>query len=371
VKVTFENATIRDVIGKAARIAPSKGAAMDKAAGIHIEVDPNTEQVIVRSTNLEVTYMEVADTLSIEPGSALGSVEWRLPSAVIDGICSKLPIASGKSVTIDDEGGDSAVKIVSGRMRATVRLIDTSYYPTWEPFDESSLEVVNDFAKRINLVSWAVAKTGDPPLIGVHLTGTHVAATDHYKVAIAPLEAGPIYKPVTIPAAVFTTLGKNLGDVRIGMEDQHLLIMPDNATQIRTVVYGNEYPPVLNVFKRNEDTAVTFRRQGLLEIIERAMVMGQRDRTPLLKMIVGLEEIAVMMTDKELGLLGDVVEVPGYAQHDRLTICFTPDNLVASITNAPNDEITLHYMKDNPLKPVRVDGGSGYEVLIMPRKESD
>lgn len=366
-RVTFENATIQDVISKAARIAPSKGAAMDKAAGIHIEVTV-LNQVIVRATNLEVTYMEVIDTLSIE---GMAPREWRLPSVVLDGICSKLPIASGKTVTIDDEDGDSAVKIVSGRMRATVRLIDTSYYPIWDAFDDTQLETVTDFAKRISMVSWAVAKQGDPPLIGVHLTGTHVAATDHYKVAIAPLEAGPIYKPVTIPASVFTSLSKNLGDVRIGMEDQHLLIMPDAATQIRTVVYGNEYPPVLNVFKRNEDALITLRRQGLLEIIERAMVMGQRDRTPLLKMIVGLEEIAVMMTDKEIGLLGDVIEVPGYASHDRMTICFTPDNLTAAITNAPNDEITIHYMSTNPLKPVRIDGGSGYEVLVMPRKESD
>lgn len=364
-KLTFENATIRDVISKASKVAPTKGSAFDKASGIVVEVNAEENEVTVKATNIEIFYMEIVDTLAIE-GS---STTWRIPSVVIDGITSKLPITSGKSVTFDD-GEGSALKIVSGRMRATVRLMDPTYFPEWDAFDPDELDHVADFAARIQQVQWAALKSGEPPLIGVHLTGEMIAATDHFKVAITPCKATPLYKPVTIPASIFGPLMKNLGDVRLGMGENQLYVMPDEAVQIRASIYSHEYPPFEKAFKRNENAAVACRKQGLLEIIDRAMVMGQRDRMPQLKMLIGKEEIAVMMSDKEIGLLGDVIETPGFADHERFTICFTPGNLTAGIEAAPNDEITIYYHLNEPLRPVRIDGGSGYEVLIMPRKES-
>lgn len=364
-KVTFENATIRDVIGKAARVAPTKGKAVDAASGILVEVDADKGEIIVKSTNTEIYYMEIVDSLSIEGASR----RWRIPSTVIDGICSKLPISSGKSVTWDDNDSNEML-VSSGRMRARVRLMDPQYFPTWGAFDPSELETVPDFGARIQMVQWAASRNGEPPLTGVHLDGEMVCATDHFKIAMAPCKASPIYKPVTIPAGILTPLMKTLGDVRIGMGEGQLYIMPDDSTQIRTVIFGNEYPNVMRVMdQRNEDASVTFKRQSLLEIIDRAMVMGQRERVPILKMIVGEEEIAVMMQDKEIGLLGDVIETPGYAQHDRQTICFTPGNLTAGLEAGPNEEMTMHYRLNMPMKPVRLDGGSGYEVMVMPRKE--
>lgn len=363
-KVVFENGTIRDVIGKAAKIAPTKGSAFDKAAGIVIEVDAENQQVVVKSTNIEVFYMEIADTLSIEGNSTI----WRLPSMVIDGITSKLPIASGKSVTMDDSSGRLLMQ--SGRMRAHIGLIDPTYFPSWGPFDADDLEEVSNFGARLQMVQWAAAKDGEPPMTGIHLNGQRVIATDRFKIAMVPCEAPPIYKPITIPANLFTPLMKSLADVAIGISEGELFLMPDETTQIRAVLYAHDYPPVDKVFKRDEPDSITFKRTSLLECIERAMVMGQRDRTPLLKCIIGEEEMAVMMTDKEIGLLGDVVEVPGFATHDRSTICFTPINLTGALTNSPNEQVTLHYNHEKPMKPVRLDGGSGYEVLIMPRKEA-
>lgn len=363
-KVVFENATIRDVIGKAGRIAPTKGSGFDKAAGIVMEIDSTAQQIVVKATDTLIFYMEIADFVSIEGASTV----WRMPSLVIDGICSKLPITSGKSVTFDDEGGNT-IKMTSGRMRATIRTINSDYYPPWDAFEDSDLDTVASFGAAIQMVQWAAAKAGEPPLIGVHLDGEHVIATDRFKIAMAPCKAAPLYKPVTIPTGIFTPLMKSLGDVRIGITENQLLVQPDEATQIRAVIYGHEYPPVAKLIKRNEPNHVTFRKTGLLEMIDRASVFAMRDRTPLLKMFIGLQEIAVMMSDKELGLLGDVLEVPGYADHDRALICFNPDNLTGSLNNAPNDEITFWYDPAFPLKPVRIDGGSGYEALVMPRKE--
>lgn len=360
-KVTFENATIRDVIGKAARIAPTKGSAFDKAAGIVIEIDADENEVTVRSTNTEVFYMEIVDTVEIEGDS----VNWRIHSLLLDGICSKLPIASGATVVFDSDG--ATIKIATGRMRANLRLMDASYYPVWKSFDPSMLSPISDFGGRLQQVQWAASKTANPPITGIHLNGEIAGATDSFRVAMTPCEIPQLYEPVTIPAATFTPLMKSLGEVRIGQEDGQLLVMPDDSTQIRAVIYEGKYPNLQSVMKRDEQNAVYFKKDHLLEMIAQAMVVGARDRTPLLKCIIGLEEFAVLMEDQELGLLGNVMEVPGQATHNRHYIGFTPENLTSAMEAAPNDEVTFYYTEGMSMKPVRLDGGSGYEVLIMPR----
>ena len=86
-------------------------------------------------------------------------------------------------------------------------------------------------------------------------------------------------------------------------------------------------------------------------------------------MIIGKGEIAVMCSDEDTGLLGDVVEVPGQADHSRLSVFFTPKNISEAISEAPSDEVELFYDASDPNKPVRVEGGSGYVAVVMPRKE--
>lgn len=68
-----------------------------------------------------------------------------------------------------------------------------------------------------------------------------------------------------------------------------------------------------------------------------------------------------------MGLLGNVMEIGGQATHNRQYIGFTPDNLTGALRAAPNADVTIYYHLNMPMKPIRLDGGSGYEVLIMPR----
>jgi DNA polymerase III sliding clamp (beta) subunit (PCNA family) len=360
-RVRFENATIRDVIGKASKIAPTRGSAFDKAAGILMEVDAAKKEVIVRSTNLEVFYMEIVDAVEIEGESC----KWLLPSELLNGICGKLPVKSG--ATTDFEADGREMRLSQGRMRARLRLADPTYYPEWKAFNPADLSPVDDFGGRLQQVQWAASKTGVAPLTGIHLTGAFACATDNYRVAMTPCAIEQLYEPVTIPSATFTPLMKSMGEVKIGLEEGMLLVMPDDTTQIRAVIYPQKYHNIIKLFKREEPQAIIIQRDDLLEMIEQAMVIGSRDRAPLLKMILGCEELAILMEDQEVGLLGNVLDIAAQATHDRHYIGFTPDNLVAGLRASPNNQVTMWYTFGAPMKPVRIDGGSGYEVLIMPR----
>jgi hypothetical protein len=85
-------------------------------------------------------------------------------------------------------------------------------------------------------------------------------------------------------------------------------------------------------------------------------------------MFIGAEEVAVMISDEDQGLLGDVLEVPGFAKHSRKKMIFTPKNLSEAVSASPSDEVTFYYDPENALLPVRIDGGSGYEAWVMPRR---
>lgn len=363
-KVTFENATFADSIQKAARVAPTKGEAFDKASGIMLELDPEDNTVTLRSTNLYVFYLEVVDAVSVE-----GDAKWRLNSMLISQVAAKLPIGSGKVVTLEQVGGE--VHLKSGRTVAKFRMMDATYFPEWEPFDPDALEMVPDLGARIQQVEWAAMTDHEVLYSGIHLDGHHVMATDRIRAAMAPCEAEPIFKPITIPAGILKPVMSNLRDVAVGIEDGMFLLMPDVSTQLRTRIYDKDYPKIARVFEQNWPNSAKFRKQALLEIIERAVIFAQNDRSPKLQFIIGKGEIAVMCSG-DMGLLGDAIElVGGYADHPRHRILFTPKNLTDAVAAAPSDEVEIFYNTENAQLPVKIDGGSGYVAMVMPRREME
>lgn len=365
-RVVFENATIQDVVGKAAKIAPTRGSAFEKSAGILVEVDAENQEVTVRATDGDLSYLEVVDAIEIEGPSAL----WLLPSITLGALCAKLPIGSGKQ--INWEQVDGSIKFTTGKMRASIQLQASQYYPTWEPFDPAGLEDVSGFGGRVGMVSWAASKTSDPPLSGVHFDGEWAIATDGYRLVRVPCVAPPIYKPITVPAGAFAPLGKIIQDASIAIQGEYLVMMPDDSTQIRALMYGLEYKKVNRVFEQVQSHTLKVDKEDLREMIDRASVMTGSERVPTLSVFIGQEEIACYMEQKEVGMLGDVLDVPGYAQHDYVKINFTPKNLIDAVANAPSKTIEIGYNADmTKARPVKIDGGSGYVAMVMPRTEKE
>ena len=371
-KLTFEVAALADSMNKAARIAPTKaGSAFDKAAGIVISTntqllpgnDKEVAHVEIRATNLDVFYLEIVEAQEIE-----GDGEWRLSSIILSSILSKLKIGTGKTVTLEDDGNEVVLK--AGRVRARLRKMDPRYFPSWEPFNPDLLEMVPDLGARIQQADWAADKSAEPPLSGLHMDGEYIGATDRYRLCRVPCEAEPIYRPITVPAGIFSNL-THLKDVAVGLDGNQLFMMPDTMTQIRTSIFDVEYPDLQKAMEKTPlPDSVKFKKEALLHMIELAEVFGQKERIPRLTLFIGDEELAVMMSDREEGLLGDVVELPGQCPHDRVKIFFTPKNIKEALMAAPSEEVALFYDNNKPGK-IRLDGGSGYEALVMPRRKTE
>jgi DNA polymerase III sliding clamp (beta) subunit (PCNA family) len=364
-KVTFETATLADAIRKASQVAPSRGAAFDKAAGVVIEVTPgNPIPVVVKATDTEVYYMEWVDSVEVEGAP----VQWRLPAKVFAGFVTALPIGSGKRVTLEEIAVNETVmlQLTQDRKKAKFNLMRSEYYPLWTVFDPDPLEIVPDIGGKLAMVDWTTAKDDPGVLAGVHLTGSSAVATDKYRFACVPLELN-LDEPVTVPVSVLTQIMKRTGEVRMGINEGQLQVMPDETTQIRAILYDQEYPKVDGIMRRDQPNQLTFKKSQLLEAVGLAMNFIGSDRSPILNIFVGKETIAVYMAGADTGNMGDVIEVPGQATHERITLLFTPKNLIQALENAPNEEVTLNYDLVNIRRPVRIDGGSGYEAWVAMR----
>jgi DNA polymerase III sliding clamp (beta) subunit (PCNA family) len=176
---------------------------------------------------------------------------------------------------------------------------------------------------------------------------------------------------VTVPAGILASLLRQTGEVSIGIDGEQLLIMPDEHSQYRAVLFGLKYPNIARAMERVLPNEFRCKKTHILDILNRASSFSDSNRDPMLRCFIGKEEFAVMMSNEETGLLGDILDLPGQAIHDRLEIFFTPKNLLEPITNAPSEEVVIAYDASNAQAPVRVDGGSGYFAWAMPRKKME
>jgi len=362
VKLTFENATIQDAVSKAAKVAPTRGEAFDKAAGLLVTVEDG--QVNLRAADNLVFYHEIVDAVEIE-----GDGEWRIPSVLFGEFMAKLNIGSGKQITLEDEG--SKIMAKSGRTRASFRMLDPTYYPVWEPFDVEDMSPITNLGERINMVSWAATTDPNPPLNAIYLDGTHVMATNRICLAVAPCLAPDIDDPIMVPKSAFASLTSHLKETNVAVEGGHMLLMPDDTTQIKVITYGGAYPAVQKIMKRDHAEHVKVTKTEMIEVIERAMVFSGDNRTPLLELYIGEEEVAVFMKDQDQNTLGDVLEVPGSCLHPRAMLEFTPQNILSALRHSPNEHVTIGYDPTKPRTILHVDGGSGYEVWIAARSNAE
>jgi DNA polymerase III sliding clamp (beta) subunit (PCNA family) len=367
-QVTFETATIADAVRRAAKIAPGKaGHAFDKAAGLFLEINPGAEaQCLIRATNLEAFHTEVVAVVHADGDP----VRWRLPSTLMSAVVGGLPPQSGSQVLFQQDG--NRILIRSGKMKASMVLMDEESYPDWELFDSSAMTQVPALGSRISMVEWAASSDGIPPTCGVYLTGEFAVATDRYKLARVPCKFN-LERPVIIPAGILGGALRSMGETGVRVDSTQLLLAPDDWTQLRMMTYDMSYFPVDKVFQAAFEHVVEVSKSDLLEKLNRAGSYAGAERNPLLRTFWGKGELAVMMENSEVGLIGDVIEVPGALDHARVEIAFTPKYLVETLNNAPDSKVRLHYSTspDGMKQPyIKVEGGSGYEVWVMKRVAS-
>lgn len=364
-EVTFETAALADAVQRAARIAPTKGSALDKCAGVLFEINNPANpdgKVVIKSTDETVQYRQKVSPMACDDDE----VSWRLSSGLISGFLGGLSMASGSTVTFKDTG-DGWVYVKADSAKAKIAPITMPGFPIidYEP-SASGWPSVVDFSRRLRQVEWSTKKKASELLGGVHMDGEHLAATDGYTLARVPCKIN-IVEPITAPMSSLAILLKDSGDVRMSADGQRLYVSNDPDTVASTLLIAGKYPDVGRLF----DMAATYphkvviERDHLVTAIKRMLVLAADDRsTPLTSLRIEGNIVRVSMEVPQVGMMTEDIELTGQAEPFRF---FVTPNLMTNALDASNRAmITLSYGND-PKASVRLSDDDDYVALVMPR----
>ena len=361
-KAIFEVATLADAVAKANRIAPTKGAAHDRAAGIVVEVNPNSlEPVILKSTDLDVTFRMVVNVLEVgdEP------ITWRVPSQLFNGIMSTLPLG-GQSTVRMAENGDGFVYFLCGKTKAKLRLI-TGDYPLWEPFAMDDLTNVPGLARRLTQVAWATDSRGSGVFGGIHIDGEFLYGCDRQNMAMVPCVV-PVDRPVTAPLSEITSLIKNTSEVAMRAGTHHIELMPDAWTQTTCVLFAEEYPKVRNLLKNNQSGEIGVVSETLTAALDKMLVLVKAERYPTTTIKIGDGSLYLEMEVPDVGKIADEIEIVGGEKTDPFVITFSPDSLKQALAASGREKVTIKYGPTS-LSPMLLTDDNQFLSLMMPRQK--
>lgn len=361
-KAIFEVAALADAVQKANRIAPTKGAAHDRAAGIIVEVNPNElHPVIVKSTDLDVTFRMVVSVLELgdEP------VTWRVPSQLFNGVMSTLPIGPSSTVRLA-ENGDGFVYFLCGKTKAKLRLI-TGDYPVWTPFNADSLATVPGLARRLTQVAWATDNKTVGVLGGVHIDGEYLYGCDRSNLAMVPCTV-PVDRPITAPLSDIATLIKNTSEVAMRAGVDRVELMPDTWTQTTCVLFMDAYPNVRQLLKDNQTGEILVENEKVTAALDKMLVLVKAERYPTTTIKIGDGEMILEMEVPDVGKIQDALDVVGGESSGEFMITFSPDSLKSALMASGREKITLKYGPTN-LSPMVVTDDNQFMALMMPRNK--
>lgn len=354
--VEIETATLADAVNRAARVAPTKGSAYDRAAGIQIELRPGDEHpCVVRSTDIDNSFWTNIQFLNMGDEVA----DWRLPTALLSGFVSNLPLNAASSVKLSSES--NVVTIKCGRSKATLRAIPDSL-PMIGLFDPNGMLEAENFGQRINQVSWAVHNDA-PPFNGIHITGEELIACDRNKVAFLPCKV-PVEAPVTAPLSKLVMLLRNTVNVRVRATDRRLEIMPDDHTQLTCNLLQMTYPDVRKAVSIDTPYVYELPKKTLTEALNRMLVLARGERAPVMKVWLENDTLGFEMAVEGVGELTDEVAVVGNKM-DRIEFKVTPMYFLAAMSNAGREMVKLMH-SGSPKRAMRFMDDGDYDAWITP-----
>lgn len=342
-KIVTEAATLSDAVQKAARVAPTKGSAFDRFAGIYVEVSGEPMDplpVTIRSTNGEVTYQQKIGALEYD-----GPARWRIPAVLFAGLMSTLPLDSGRTITLIGRD-DPFVGISAGSVKAKFNLI-TGEWPIFPDIEDiTTFSSASDFASKADQVAWATHPS-NAPLAGVHLDGKWLIGCNKYVMARIPCTA-PIQEPLTVPLKELSRLIAHGTDVKVKAHDGKLYIMLDAETQATTTIYGEKYPNIEKLVRTEFGGTITFQRQELIDAIQRMLVLVKGERYPklLLKMTSDGDGGVPLVLDMDVpgvGRLQDTVDTRGEVTGDEFEMWVHPIWLQDALNGARSEKITMGF----------------------------
>lgn len=367
----FDNATLADAVNKAGRIAPTKGAGFDKAAGIQFQVWPQERICRVRATNLEVSFEMDIDILEGKGDPRT----WRMPSGLLTSLMSTLPIGDGAATEFIDRGSDAAIRLKCGRTVVKMNMYEGDLGEgmfAWEP--TGGFTVAHDLAQRVEQVSWATDSKSNI-LQGVHVNGEHLIATDGKVMAMTPAKI-ETPTPITVPLSTLSALLTGASDCRLGTSAKRCLLQLDEHTRATSVLVEGNYPDIRRAMRTDFLGTMKVHRGQFSDTLDRLMVLARTEKLPRLSLELdgtGLVSMLTLDLDiPDIGRMQDSIDVE--TDFDSIfNISFTPNDIVRALSHCKSDYVHIDFghadEKKSPLSNIQLRDEKDYISYIAPRKD--
>jgi DNA polymerase III sliding clamp (beta) subunit (PCNA family) len=355
-------ATFSEAVQRCASVAPNKGVAFDKSHGIMLEYSKQRDELVIRSTDLIVSYSEIVnDVHSVE---SEGDFTWRVPSSLLAGIVRNFPLDGDMTMRHDNSDGDDHVHLKCGRRKAKLRLaMDVESFPEWVFCDESEGFLPADgLGERLKQVGWATDKTNNL-LMGVHFDGKFMSATDKYKLVRCPFELA-LGKPVTVSLAMLSGLLAGLpGRFTAYADDTRLYLAIGKEIRITTQLLDGVFPDISKIPDTGYKYEVQVSRSMLQEMIQDQLVLVKNERFPRVQLTLSADLLRVALVVDEVGDMEDSITVNW--PHDRFHIEFTPDYIIKALSGTTSSMVTFHLNSEQSL--ICIKDEVDYVAWVQPR----
>lgn len=369
--LTFEVPVLSDALQKAAKCSPTKGPAYDKAAGIVFESRPEEKEVVIKATNLDVTYEQVIPVVAATGDPAV----WRIPTTVLVPLITSLPM-SGNHVELIDNGLDPFVRVRSGKTVAKLSLFDQGEsYPIFPKVSRSGMLDVPDFANRIEQVGWATDNKDGTIISGVYIDGKNLVATDKFVLAAVPCPV-PLDHPVVVPVFTLGTILKSSSHFMVKAVGDKLHMSLDPETVASATIIQGAYPEWWRITRDEFAGTVTVSRQGLLDALGRMAAVIRGEKLPAISLSFNgnqmVKELVLdMETDKDR--MRDTVDCMSDDWDENLDVIVNAGYLRQAVEGARSEVVDISFGKPggnvvaNKKVPLRVlDRKWNYNCWIMP-----
>ncbi|MDD5447648.1 MAG: DNA polymerase III subunit beta [Actinomycetota bacterium] len=358
--VSCDKKTFNSCVQQAVRVLSSR-VAMPILSGVLIEC--NEAQLVVKSTNLEMSLKAEAGAEVIEDGSSV--VSGRILAEVVKNL-------KDENLKIETDEKYLSVKGEKGVYK--IRQMKTEDFPKvaeWEGEKEISIPVKELVTTAGQISKVSATDERRPVFTGIlfekkpETGGLRAVATDSYRLAWRDLkleEDTGSWESSIIPtrsiqevARIASTLEEN---IEAKIQNRQALFKIGNVTLAVRLIEGS-FPNYNQLIPKEQKTTVTVEKEALLPLIKRATIFGQK-----IKIDVSSNRLTVSSETPDIGDAWEEIEAE--AEGEEVEIGFNGSYLIDGISGIEGEKALIEIT--SPEKPALVKDAekNNYNYIIMP-----
>jgi DNA polymerase III sliding clamp (beta) subunit (PCNA family) len=353
-------ALLHEALNRATRIAPTKGNAADRAAGIQIEF--KLDEAHVRATDLEVTFYQKIPVVSVDQECTV-----RL-SLVVPTFVASLSMDKDQVIRFH-RTDDRKIVVQYGKTRTKATIPEiVGEYPLvpWHDYDQMS--EATELADKVASVAWAVENDAQGVLSGIRIDGEWLEGLSSKNAARIRCDVVND-KPVVAALKTLVPLIKGGSRVRMMALEGRLVVALDETSQVSSTTVLGAWPNLVERLEKFEfPNSVTIRKTRLVEALKRVISFVRNDRLPTVLVTFTSDSVDVVLKGTLNGDVQDscAMSARSGSQED-VTFIFNPNWILEAVDTFPGASVQIDF--NSSLQPIRLsEPSTSYEAYVMPMR---